>query len=84
MKADTPTARQLEVLRFIRSCVAARGYPPTNREMREEFDLHSSNSVAQHLRALERKGLITRLRYQARAVSLTDSGFRWAVERRAS
>ncbi len=55
-----PTERQLKVLDFIRSHAAANGYPPTLREIGKHMGIRSTNGVNDHLRALERKGLIRR------------------------
>jgi len=75
--ADVPSPRQAEVLRFIRRCVAGRGYPPTNREILAELGATSTNWSADVLRALERKGFITRLRGQPRTLALTRAGHRY-------
>ncbi len=55
-----PTERQQQVLDFIRSHTAAHGYPPTMREIGKHMGIRSTNGVNDHLRALERKGLIRR------------------------
>jgi SOS-response transcriptional repressor LexA len=55
-----PTARQQKVLDFMRSYAAAHGYPPTLREIGAHMGIRSTNGVNDHLRALERKGLIRR------------------------
>ena len=57
-KALTP--RQKQVLDFIKDCINTRGCPPTMREIADEFDISSTNAVNDHLKALERKGALTR------------------------
>lgn len=52
------TARQTEVLTFIRSHIAEHWYPPTLREIGSQFDISSTVGVSDHLRALARKGYI--------------------------
>ncbi len=54
------TARQQQVLDFIRSHAASNGYPPTLREIGKHMGIRSTNGVNDHLRALERKGAIRR------------------------
>jgi repressor LexA len=62
------TDRQLEVLRFITSQIEDRGYPPTIREIGEALDIRSTNGVNDHLKALERKGYLTRDPVKSRAL----------------
>jgi repressor LexA len=53
-----PTARQQQVLDFLRRHVAERGFPPTIAEIAAHFGMRSPNAAAQHLRLLVRKGAI--------------------------
>ena len=64
----TLTDRQLEVLRFIAREIDERGYPPTIREIGEALDIRSTNGVNDHLKALERKGYLTRDPVKSRAL----------------
>lgn len=57
---DGLTARQRRILAIIAEAVAARGYPPSIREIGESVGLASPSSVAHQLNALERKGFIRR------------------------
>ncbi|HSN91839.1 MAG TPA: transcriptional repressor LexA, partial [Anaeromyxobacteraceae bacterium] len=66
------TDRQLEVLRFIAGEIEDRGYPPTIREIGEALDIRSTNGVNDHLKALERKGYLTRDPVKSRALIPTD------------
>ena len=68
---DQLTSRQREVYNFIREKIHGRGYGPTVREIGEAFDIRSPNGVMCHLKALERKGLITREPNRSRAIQLT-------------
>ena len=54
------TARQTAVLEYIAESIEARGYPPTLREIGNHLGIRSTNGVNDHLRALERKGYLTR------------------------
>jgi repressor LexA len=66
------TERQLEVLRFISRQIEDAGYPPTIREIGEALDIRSTNGVNDHLKALERKGFLTRDPVKSRALIPTD------------
>jgi len=65
------TERQRDVYEFIRDKIKNRGYGPTVREIGENFDISSPNGVMCHLKALEKKGLITRSPNKSRAIELT-------------
>ena len=66
------TERQHEIYDFIRDKIESRGYGPTVREIGEEFGIKSPNGVMCHLKALEKKGLIIREGFSARAIQLVD------------
>jgi repressor LexA len=66
------TARQREIYDFIRGKIENRGYGPTVREIGQNFDIKSPNGVMCHLKALEKKGLIIREGFSARAIQLVD------------
>jgi repressor LexA len=61
------------VLDFIRQSIADRGYPPTLREIGARMGIRSTNGVNDHLRALERKGYLTREDMKSRALRPTAS-----------
>jgi repressor LexA len=65
------TDRQLEVLRFVAQQIEECGYPPTIREIGEALDIRSTNGVNDHLKALERKGFLTRDPVKSRALTPT-------------
>ncbi len=67
------TERQLEVLRFIARQIEDHGYPPTIREIGEALDIRSTNGVNDHLKALERKGYLTRDPVKSRALIPTGA-----------
>jgi len=66
------TERQHQVLRFIRQSITDRGYPPTLREIGAHMGIRSTNGVNDHLRALERKGYLTREDMKSRALRPCD------------
>lgn len=68
---DELTDRQKEILNFILRTSEERGYPPTIREIGEEMDIRSTNGVNDHLKALERKGFLTRGEQQSRSLVAT-------------
>lgn len=65
---DEITDRQKEILQYIVRTSEERGYPPTIREIGEEMDIRSTNGVNDHLKALERKGFLTRGEQQSRSL----------------
>ena len=71
--ANQLTAKQQKVYDMLRDLIVKRGYGPTVREIGEHFGIKSPNGVMCHLRALERKGLITRSPNKSRAIELTQA-----------
>jgi repressor LexA len=67
---ESMTEKQQAVYHFIREKIRSRGYGPTVREIGAEFNISSPNGVVCHLRALEKKGLITREPNMSRAIQL--------------
>jgi repressor LexA len=58
---DKPaTERQRRILEIIGDFTAEHGYPPSVREIGERVGLSSSSTIHAHLKALERRGLISR------------------------
>jgi len=66
------TERQQQVLHYIRQSINERGYPPTLREIGAHMGIRSTNGVNDHLRALERKGYLTREDMKSRALRPLD------------
>lgn len=65
------TQRQRAVYEFIRDKIRTRGYGPTVREIGQHFKIRSPNGVMCHLKALEKKELITREPNMSRAIQLS-------------
>ncbi len=65
------TDRQRQVLEFIATRIRETGYPPTIREIGEGLGIRSTNGVNDHLKALEKKGYITRDTSKSRAIMVT-------------
>jgi repressor LexA len=68
--------RQLQVLGFIRETVAARGYPPSVREIGEALGLSSPSTVHSHLSSLVKAGLLRRDPTKPRAIVVLDPAVR--------
>ncbi len=66
------TQRQRAVYEFIRDKIRTRGYGPTVREIGLNFKIRSPNGVMCHLKALEKKELITREPNMSRAIQLAQ------------
>lgn len=64
------TKRQQEILDFIESFIQKRGYPPTLREIGNEFGISSTNGVRVNLAALEKKKYIIRRPWLSRGIEL--------------
>ena len=62
------TNRQSQILDYITSSIDERGFPPTLREIGENFGIKSTNGVNDHLKALERKGFLLRDNLKSRAM----------------
>lgn len=68
------THRQEQILRFIGQYLEENGYPPSIREIGDEFDINSLRGVTVHLNALEKKGYITRST-TPRSIRITHRSF---------
>ncbi|MCD6163322.1 MAG: transcriptional repressor LexA [candidate division Zixibacteria bacterium] len=64
------TKRQREIFDYIKKSVVEKGWPPSLREIGEEFGINSTNGVRSALEALERKGYIRRNRYLSRGIEI--------------
>ena len=69
------TAKQSEILEYIKSQILDRGFPPSVREICEAVSLRSTSSVHSHLETLEKKGYIRRDQTKPRAIEILDDGF---------
>jgi repressor LexA len=66
------TARQAEILEFIRDAVKQTSLPPTRAEICTTFGFKSPNAAEEHLRALARKGAIELSSGTARGIQLAE------------
>jgi repressor LexA len=67
------TARQTEVLDFIRSHIDDTGYPPTRADIANELGFKSANASEEHLKALARKGAIEMIPGTSRGIKLPET-----------
>ena len=56
MADGTITAKQKEILEYIKSQILEKGYPPAVREICSAVHLKSTSSVHSHLETLEKNG----------------------------
>lgn len=66
------SAKQLQILDFIKQEVREKGYPPSVREICEAIGLKSTSTVHGHLSRLEKKGYIRRDPTKPRAIEILD------------
>jgi repressor LexA len=71
MKGLTP--RQSEILHMIQEFIADSGMPPTRAEIARELGFKSANAAEEHLRALQKKGVLELLPGASRGIQLKDS-----------
>ena len=69
------TAKQQEILDYIKNCILSKGYPPAVREICEAVHLKSTSSVHSHLETLEKNGYIRRDPTKPRAIEIMDDDF---------
>jgi len=69
------TAKQQEILEYIKTQQLKRGYPPAVREICDAVNLRSTSSVHAHLETLEKNGYIRRDPTKPRAIEIIDDEF---------
>lgn len=69
------SAKQQEILEYIKEEILHKGYPPAVREICEAVHLRSTSSVHAHLETLENKGYIRRDATKPRAIEIVDDQF---------
>ena len=67
------TPRQKQILEMIQEFIAESGMPPTRAEIASELGFKSANAAEEHLRALQRKGVLDLLPGASRGIQLKDS-----------
>lgn len=69
------TAKQEEILEYIKEQILKKGYPPAVREICEAVHLKSTSSVHAHLETLEKNGYIRKDPTKPRAIEILDDTF---------
>ena len=67
------TPRQKQILEMIQEFIAETGMPPTRAEIARQLGFKSANAAEEHLRALQRKGVLELLPGASRGIQLKDS-----------
>ena len=67
------TPRQRQILKLIQDSIRQNGMPPTRAEIAEQLGFKSPNAAEEHLRALQRKGVIDLIPSASRGIQLKDS-----------
>lgn len=70
MPTEELTRRQAHILEFVHERLRSGKSGPTVREIAKRFAIKSPNGVTGHLRALERKGFISRRPHQSRSITI--------------
>lgn len=75
MSSGKITAKQQEILEYIKQTILMKGYPPAVREICEAVQLKSTSSVHSHLESLEKNGYIRRDPTKPRTIEILDDSF---------
>ena len=67
------TPRQKQILELIQDFIYETGMPPTRAEIAAELGFKSANAAEEHLRALQRKGVLDLVPGTSRGIQLKDS-----------
>lgn len=70
---DQLTPRQTQILKMIQDFIAECGMPPTRAEIAKALGFKSPNAAEDHLRALQRKGVLELVPGASRGIQLKDS-----------
>ncbi len=69
------SAKQQEILDYLKTEILKKGYPPAVRDICEAVHLKSTSSVHSHLETLEKNGYIRRDPTKPRAIEILDENF---------
>ncbi len=67
------TPRQSQILEMVQDFIAETGMPPTRAEIARELGFKSANAAEEHLRALQKKGVLELIPGASRGIQLKDS-----------
>ena len=66
------TKRQAQILDFIERNQQIQGFPPTLRDIAQQFGFRSMTTAVDHIRALRKKGVLTETNRRARALCVVS------------
>ena len=69
------SAKQKEILEYIKEEILNKGYPPSVRDICQAVHLKSTSSVHSHLETLEKNGYIRRDPAKPRAIEILDDSY---------
>ncbi|MBQ7153705.1 MAG: repressor LexA, partial [Clostridia bacterium] len=75
MRRNGLSAKQEEILNYIKEEILSKGYPPAVREICSAVGLRSTSSVHAHLETLEKMGYIRRDPTKPRTIEIADDDF---------
>ena len=67
------TDRQSKVIKFIEQFLIDHGFPPSVREIANHFGLKSASGVHKHIKALVKKGYLSKGEYLSRSLKVLQS-----------
>jgi len=67
------TPRQSEILEFLQGFIEENGMPPTRAEIARALGFRSANAAEEHLRALQRKGVLELVPGASRGIQLSEA-----------
>lgn len=67
------TAKQAEILDYLKKTILEKGYPPSIREICRAVNLKSTSSVHAYLEALENKGYIVKDSHNSRSIRIVEN-----------
>ena len=67
------TPRQKQILELIQDFINEFGMPPTRAEIARQLGFKSANAAEEHLRALQKKGVLDLVPGASRGIQLKDS-----------
>ena len=72
------TEKQQAILDFIQDYLETHQYPPSVREIGRNFGIYPA-TVQDHLSAIERKGFLTKKKFQSRTLSVAPTSRRGGI-----
>ena len=80
MEKKTLSAKQAEILQYLKEYIGKKGFPPSVREIGDHVHLKSTSSVHAHMQTLERRGYIRRDPNHPRAIDILDDDWKGSIK----